>query len=728
MSKKKRVAAVALAAALGCTVFAGCDLISTNTAKDYQQVIAEVNITSSDDFAEGGQYAAYKDVITTTEITKLEMVAYFVSTGYSAMQQNGWTYYDTFAMISDALVNRAIYIQYAMVYLLANGDADGAQYTVEGLTAAIEGAETEEARDLAAMEYFLTDAEKAQAEYSARVIFNNTIDTQEKAIIAAETEDTSSETERTTPTGVDVTNEDYYDTAYKVYTGSNSASDCGSYETLDGSTPSTRTRAYNAFLANLRSNNLLSSGENVNDVGSLSYYQIELSTAYETLLINKMNDKFAQDAAEGIDSELVQRVYDTTFNRQSDAFEDEDTFETALDEMADDSFVLTAPAEGYGYVVNILIPFTTSQSNDLTNYTQDYGDTKGNKFVYRTELLSRVYGTDQRGTWITGSSDYAFDASSVADRYTGTLDNASDRKYLFFEEGIAADPAEGERQYERIQNYLGKYTYNGTVSERADGSYSVSPARISIDDFINEMNGYLNSEAATSAVTVEGDEYTVNGSYVNGIDAETGLLASVDDNTTYFSKGVSDYYTQDEDGNTVVDYSKFIYYAGSVNFTNGFDANELFLEGAAENVVYSAINELSFAYNTDTAGLNTYLGYAVSIGNTDYVDEFEYAAQYVCRLGAGNYVVVATDYGWHIIYCTFSFLAEEDGTIQPFVYDDAEKDVEGTFSYLFYEALRADIVEQYQTRAQTDAINAYQSCATVYEDRYADLSGLDTAS
>ena len=156
---------------------------------------------------------------------------------------------------------------------------------------------------------------------------------------------------------------------------------------------------------------------------------------------------------------------------------------------------------------------------------------------------------------------------------------------------------------------------------------------------------------------------------------------------------------------------------------SGFNANEMFLAGSAENVVYSAINELSFAYNTDTAGLNTYLGYSVITGNTDYVDEFEYAAQYVCRLGAGNYVVVATDYGWHIIYCTFSFT---EGNLTPFSYDDAQKDVEGTFSNLFYEALRTDIVDQYTNVQRTKAINAYTSCATVYEDRYADLSGLDS--
>ena len=397
--------------------------------------------------------------------------------------------------------------------------------------------------------------------------------------------------------------------------------------------------------------------------------------------------------------------FQTTLARQRAAFADEDTFETALDGMADDSFVLTAPAAGYGYVVNILIPFSTTQSNALENASPDFGDTKGNKFRYRAQLLSEVRGTDQRGTWITGDTDYSFDASSTANAYNGGSDS---RNLLFFEDGISDNS-----RYERIPNYLGLYTYNGTYN--ADRNVA-TPARIDIDAFIAEMEGYLKSSAVTGAITQSGDTVSVSGQYV---------ASSADSGDAYFARSVSDYYTQEN----TVDYSKFIYYAGKVDFgANGFNANEMFLPGSAENVVYSAINELSFAYNTDTAGLNTYLGYSVIIGNTDYVDEFEYAAQYVCRLGAGNYVVVATDYGWHVIYCTFSFLAgEQGGVIEPFRYESALKDTEGTFSNLFYESLRADMIEQYTEVVQTQAINAYISYATVYEDRYADLSGLDTA-
>ena len=710
MKKTTKVAAVALAAALSSTLLAGCD-ITTDVSKDYAQVIAEVNITDSANF-ESSSYAEYGDVIGTTEITKRDMVAYFISTGYSMMESYGWTYYDTFNMISETLVNRQIYIQYAMLYLL--DDESESDITVAGYEAAVEG-QTGIDRRLAALAYFLDEEEEAQALYSTRQLVNNTLDSQEETYLDHDhSHDDSASTARTTPTGIDTETEDYYNEAYRIYTGSNALADCPGYEAPEGSTPTTRRKAYSSFLASLRANSLIESGEDLSDVESLTYFKTELASAYETAIINKLTDKFEDTIRATVNEQYAQEIYDTTYSRQETTFaNDTDSFETALDGVSDTSFVLTAPEANYGYVINILIPFSTSQSLALENAPADLGDTKGNNFLQRAALLKNVRGTDQRGTWF--DEDYAFDGAETENAYTGG--NAA-RSYLFFEDSLG-----GNEQYERVPNYLGYYTYNGTVRQNDDESYTVRPNRITIDEFIAEMEGYLTQ--AASEVSVEGDGYTVSeGVYVNGIAADDTINA-VADNTTYYNRSVSDYYTE----SGAVDYSKFVYYAGQVNFTNGFDANQFFLAGSAENVAYSVMNELSFAYNTDTAGLNDYFGYVISTGATDYVPEFEYAAQYVCRQGAGSYVVVPSDYGWHVIYCTFSFVADEEGNvIAPYTFNWDDRATEGTFSYLFYEALCADLVSEYASIRQSNAIEDFKDCAVVYEDRYADLSGLDTAN
>lgn len=710
MKKTTKVAAVALAAALSSTLLAGCD-ITTDVSKDYAQVIAEVNITDSANF-ESSSYAEYGDVIGTTEITKRDMVAYFISTGYSMMESYGWTYYDTFNMISETLVNRQIYIQYAMLYLL--DDESESDITVAGYEAAVEG-QTGIDRRLAALAYFLDEEEEAQALYSTRQLVNNTLDSQEETYLDHDhSHDDSASTARTTPTGIDTETEDYYNEAYRIYTGSNALADCPGYEAPEGSTPTTRRKAYSSFLASLRANSLIESGEDLSNVESLTYFKTELASAYETAIINKLTDKFEDTIRATVNEQYAQEIYDTTYSRQETTFaNDTDSFETALDGVSDTSFVLTAPEANYGYVINILIPFSTSQSLELENAPADLGDTKGNNFLQRAALLKNVRGTDQRGTWF--DEDYAFDGAETENAYTGG--NAA-RSYLFFEDSLG-----GNEQYERVPNYLGYYTYNGTVRQNDDESYTVRPNRITIDEFIAEMEGYLTQ--AANEVSVEGDGYTVSeGVYVNGIAADDTINA-VADNTTYYNRSVSDYYTE----SGAVDYSKFVYYAGQVNFTNGFDANQFFLAGSAENVAYSVMNELSFAYNTDTAGLNDYFGYVISTGATDYAPEFEYAAQYVCRQGAGSYVVVPSDYGWHVIYCTFSFVADEEGNvIAPYTFNWDDRASEGTFSYLFYEALCADLVSEYASIRQSNAIEDFKDCAVVYEDRYADLSGLDTAN
>ena len=714
MKKSTKVAAAVLAAAMSTSVFAGCGLVTTNISKDYAQVIAEVNITNSANFA-SSEYADYADVIETSEITKRDMVAYFISTGYSMMQSYGWTYYDTFKMISETLVNRQVYIQYAMLYLL---DDETEDFSADGYRAAVDAAE-EGDKSLAALGYFLTDAERAKALYDTRVLFNNSLDSQEQSYIDAEDEETSTETARTTPTGVNTEDEDYYNEAYRIYTGSNAAANCVGYEVQDGSTPTTRRKAYGAFLASLRSNDLVSANEDTSDIESLDYFKMELQNSYETAIINKMTDKFETAIKSTVTESVAQQVYDTTYSRQEKAFDaDLSSFTTALDGVSDTSFVLTAPEPNYGFVVNILIPFSTSQTQALSSAPADFGDTKGNKFNFRADLLAKVRGTDQRGTWFTGTEDYSFRVDPESELDNVYIGGDASREYLFFEDSLLAST-----QYERVPNYYGRYTYNGSVRKNDKDEYVLTPNRISIDTFISEMEGYL--EQSASAVTGE-DAYTVTGgSYVSSIGADD-VIVPAEDNTAYYNRSVADYYKADG----TVDYSKFVYYAGKVDFgANGFNANEMFLEGSAENVAYSVINELSFAYNTDTAGLNTYLGYSVTTGKTSYMAEFEYAAQLACRLGAGNYVVVPTDYGWHVIYCTFSFVSDGNGgVVDPYTFNWSDIEKEGTFSYYFYEALVADLVSDYASNMQSDAIDTYLDCAVVYEDRYADLSGLDTQS
>lgn len=692
MKKTKKAIALMLAGTVMAGCFVGCDLVTKDSNKDLAQVIATVDITRSEEFAEGGMYAEYKDVIGEVEISKRDMIAYYQDVGYSYQQNYNLSYKEAFDWVCQSLVIRQLDVQYTMAYLLKEKveDSEGNAFTVEGYKAAV-AAGKENGNELAGISYFLDGDEEAKALYSTRRLFNNTLDSNEPDYInKKEDESETSKTERTLPTGVDTANSDYFDTDYRVYTavGGNTLANCGSYEAVEGSTATSRKNAYTDFLGTLRRNNLLQDGENTNDIESLSYFKYELKSAYESALISKLTDEFEKKAEDKLSEEYMVEYYNTLYNKQAASFAaDKTNFESKLDSISDSTFLLTAPEANYGYVINILLPFSTVQSAEVGKLQGDYGDPNGNSFKQRASILEKIKATDQRGAWFTGEKDHSYQGEG----YTG---GDAARKYLFFEDSLQADD---NSKYESLKNYRGKYTYNGSVHyDEKTKKYTLSPNKIDIDGFIDEMEGYLADEGLTTSTDVE------KGSARN-----------------YFVQ--NDYYKADGD----VDYSKFIYYQGKVAL-DGFDANRMFVKDTQENKALSVINELSFAYNTDTAGLNTYLGYSVILGKTKFVSEFEYAAQIACQNGAGSYVVVPSDFGWHIIYCTFSFTGNGSGEIRPFIYDHSKIDEEGSFSYQFYEALKTNFVNDFNSNRQKMIANVYNECKTVYEDRYADLARLDT--
>ncbi len=702
MNRKQKAASVALAALFACGALAGCDALTTiDSEKDYAQVIAEVNLLNHEDFAEGGKFAQYKDAVSTVEISKRDLVASYVSSGYSLQQQYGMSYSQIFPTLAQSLANRELYVQYAKVDFLATGNEEGKTYSVEDYKKATEGDMSDTEREVAGIGYFLEEEEKAKAVYDLRKSINTNIDSIEEDIIKVE-EDTDSYTPdsdvRTLPSGAETENEDYYPETYAIWTGKEGDSALGEYEKLPGSTRTTRRKAYIRYLANLRANSLINKSENASDIEETDYFDNQLKSSYSAKLIEKMTDKLEKEVEKDLNAAWATDEFkDALANDANTYATDRAAFEQALDGMSDTSFVLASPTDSttqendaYGFVINILLPFSDLQTQALGEVSADYGDEKGNHFAARARLLEKITATDLRGTWFTGKTDYSFKAAD--DAFTNG-DAGRDR--LFFEHSF-----EKSDKYEEMEKYFGKYTYNGTVTETdASGKakYTLTPAKIGIDGFLTEMKNYL-------AFAMK--------------DYGAGAMETITEKPADYYAPATFYKDNGE-----VDYSKFVYEMGKLTYfeQNGYDANKLFVKGSAENIALSVINELSFAYNTDTGGLNSYLGYSISPYKTNYMSEFEYAAQLVVKEGAGSYAVVPTDYGWHIIYCTFSFA----DAAQPFDFNYEEKDDEGTFSALYFEALKSDAVSTAAGNKQSKAISTYSdACSTIYEGRFKDLMNL----
>ena len=752
--KKKliRIVSLVMTAMLALGLFSGCSLgifsdmgiLVTDNQRDMQQVVAEVNLGKDKTSLEesfsllseelNSTVADQLDkVLTTDEIYKRDLVAYFMSYGYNYYSQNN-SYTATFEQVMQDLVDRKIMSQFATVYYLNAGEVlvdrdnvtikdgyvdisgtDGmkmnGEISLDGYLSAIEGKTGDEAA-VAGYSYLLTDAEIKYATYVIMVSVNSAIDTYEEDYIKAEDETTTSTETRTTPTGANTLPDGYYPTKedgsidYAIYTGANSASECGEYEKKEGSTSYTRSRAYAQFIHALRENYLIGEDEkDVTDVTALSYFTTELKSQLEQMLINKFYATLAYKAAQTMSATTLQESYQTLLNSQ-EASTESSSFTTTMDSLSDTSFVVYSPKNRkFGFVYNILLPFNTNQTKllDSIRYTD------GTKEYYAARntnagLLSSVEAKDQRASWFNGSEDYSFEATG--DYYKNAHNSAEGKtNYLFFKDSYVENG-------EGIERYAGKYPFNGTAEKKDDGTYKLTYNLLDIDGFIDEMESYIGYVTENSSVA--------SGKYYSGTLDNLAQWNAADKESSTFYSVTADYFPKDANG--VIDQSANIYYKGSVS-NLGFTADGALDKTTNSYKVISAVNELMFAYSTDTGCLNSYLGYSIAAKEeaTSYVAEFEYAAQQAINDGAGvgNYYVVATDYGWHIIYVSFVYTGGE-------VYggfDYNERNTEGTFSYYFYQSKKSSTVTEYGNNKETmiryNANN--DTVVTLHKDRYEDL-------
>lgn len=740
MNKKhtlKKTAAIFLTLALtvGAT---GCSFITTDSAKDMARQVANVDISTylaTVDGEEKNQATALQTIVSeggiSTVIPKRDLIAYFLNVGYQYVESYGYTYKDTFNMLMDTLVSRKIMTQYAMVYYLQKGlTAQGCLDYIDAELNAVKERVGETGREyvllkahpeVSAMKYFLTQGEGNDAEtydkavYSLKKMLNDSLDSAETSFIHSTEETHNHGEKRTTPTNVGTEKADYYvksetvggeTKSYEVYTGRNALSECYGYEAVDGSTRMTRMKAYNRFLANLQSNNLLTKGDNTTKLVEMDYYYVELASQLEQALITAYTDALAKEgegdltnAETGATSYLGKRYAEAKAAQKEAYDEDYAKFETAVGSLSDTTFALYAPQFGKevqsgigdfttkaGFVYNILIPFSQTQ-NDLFKAAEARTEKDTDLYAYRTELLSGITAKDLRDSWFCEHEDenYAYE---------------KDGKWYFFEDNFTQTD-----KYESLSMYLGKYAYNGSVTKKDDGSFTTKATKLpfytAVDsdvDFLTEMENYL---------------YTASGANVTG-----GTYGGYVTNPANYS--------YDQKKKEFTDYSEFVFYEGKVD-VGSVSLDNYFVQGefaSAATKAAAAFNELMFAYSTDTGCLNTYLGYYVSPYKTSFVPEFEFAAQYAISKGAGTFVVAPSTYGWHIIYVTYAYDA---GDVYAGFDVNAIED-EGTFSYFYYEAMREARSSEFANVVQTDVLEQYnkEECVTLYKDAYKDLLELDS--
>lgn len=721
--KSKMLVCGALAAALTMSVvFSGCGN-ATRNREDMNQVIATVDISNSANLESEGLSAYVSAIESSTDIIKRDLVASYYNVGYSYVQ-SGMDTAQVFELLVDALTTTSVVVQYSTLKLISMKVQEGDGFSFDSYIDTL-GKEGE----IAALEYLLKgetqeseDGESDRvllAKYTLYSSINSSLDSLEESIIDEKDGTSSSTDTRTTPVGADVESEDYLPLNsdgtlnYGIYTGyaGYELGDCGAYsdDAVEGTTKSTRRLAYASFISSLKANFLVGDDEDARDVLAISYINEEYLSQLQQQVINEYYERYEEEQEKLIDSvdsdgvyTFLAERYQRDFDDQSVANSSHDDFESSMSSLSDTSFILYAPATDgtdggtYGYIYNILLPFSEAQNVNIdnTNTTAAY-------YYSRKAILDDIVATDQRSAWFNGAEDYSFDASQSDIDYYG---KAEGRNYLFFENNLT-----DTERYADLEKYDGRYSYNGSVSENEDGSYSLIPAKLTVDDVLSELESYV--------------EYVMGG--------DTVTINKLD---SYNVADYTDYYTEDTkdlpDRLKQIDYSKFVYVTGKVDLgvtsLSSF-LTDMFVKDSAAYKAMSAVNELQYAYTTDTAVLSDYIGYAVSAYDTDYIPEFEYAAQAAVDEGAGTIYVCAGDYGWHIIYVTATFDTAGGAVYGDDVNWTAEYVLkEGTFQNLYYNWIKDSTLSDV-TSARRSVINQQfggDDTVTTYEDTYKDLLGL----
>lgn len=720
--KSKKLICIATAAALtlGVTFASGC--IAVNNEEDVKQVVATVDITKNENFVT--QFEDYASAVTEEVFIKRDMLTAFMNGYYQYAQSGGYAY--AFNLIKDSLVANAVVTQYATVALLKD-KVEKNELSLE----TFKSKTTEKDK----YEYLLGGEQSEgvrRAKYELYSTLNSLLDDAEKKELEEKNGYAGSGT-RATPTGIDSLKDDHIPENYGVYTGYKGylLADAGEYEPLDGTDLNTRRKAYASFVSSLKSNYVLTSADTeTTDVLQLSYVQDSYVSQLQQEVIEAFNETYEKQQEEII-ATVEDGVYtyvkdkydgdvDGLLTTQEKNYSNATAFEAAMDSMSDTSFILYSPATDdtvlqddgtrgtYGYVYNILLPFSTVQNQRLTAL-QNFRDNKvideSGYFAARNQLLKQITTTDQREAWFNGETDYSFNVAEYNKDKTDKLayynGGNADRNYLFFENNLTKTD-----KYEPLEKYAGLYSYNGKVTKNTDGSYRLVPEKLDIDDMLSEFAAYINYVLGADSVSIyEGDKF--------------GGVAYSGTNNGYY--GVEKFTVDGDD--TEIDYSKLVYATGKVNLTASKE--DAFVTDSDRYKAMSAVNELQYAYTTDTGVLSQYIGYSVSAYETSYIKEFEYAAQQALRMGVGSFKVCAGDYGWHLIYVTDTF-SFEGGEVYSPVWSKERVEKEGTFENRFYNWLKDSTLTNEATVKRAEILKDFNTddAVKVYEKAYKDLTEL----
>ncbi len=545
--KKRFIKIISLIVATLISVGAtGCNLVTTNTDKDMNRVVATVNVTREE------------------KITKRDMVMQYMNYGYYYVNYYGYTVEKVYNMILDSMLQNKILIQHVESEFAKNPTKYGVKIdeTKTGVERFLKVDEANGVNDIIESEYNAYKAVNDLLDSYTHDHEDGHDDTKQDTIIGEV---------RTVPTGA--TNEVYELTLdeKKAYVEKYKA------EGFDVKSTAERRKAYNKVVDLLDGYSLL--GDFNGDLAKSTYFIDNLKNNQESLMITYFEDYIKNSIVSTLSYENdVKPLYEEKYNAQKEMTNTE--FVTALGSQSATEPILVHNNGTYGYVYNILLGANTTQTDDIAKIKTDNKNITDELFAEkRAEILAKTTVKDLRTSWI--QSGYDFDG----EKFTG--------------------------DYTLVKNPENSLKFKGTA--------------VKVKDEVKDEFGIVTEKAKYGVTTV--DEFTL----AEFIDMVEKYIAGTSEPTTEIFEPTT--------------------YGIKFESHNVYVAKELKKEVSEYD---GKIEELLFAFSTDPGSLNKYKGYLIKppvdgADNEEFVKTFGDAGRELISKGSG-YVVVASDYGYHLMF------------------------------------------------------------------------------
>ena len=467
----KKFLAVILVTIIAITVFAGCDVITKNEERDYNQSLATV------------KYAGL-----TSTVTKGEFNESFNSLAYYYVYYYGYTVDEAADAILDSLAQRKLLILYVRDEIAKLNSKPNTVNVSELLTEVEKNEAVKSANESMAKWYKQVFEELWKEANSTDDTTDDTkdddkVDETDK-IAARPTRPAKKEAEVDYNKPLDPAKAEikFFEKPYKDLYTEKEWDELNKVEGKADYIP----KALNELKKQLADN-----------YKSYDYY---LNSAYETQLISKykreLGEKFDPDK-DAIKNEYYKYV---SLNKEKFSIETKANYKAAISSSLTNTVYHPSTEHGYGYVFNILFKFSDEQSTELKNFTAGQPD-KTIVEKYRAQLANKI-------EVMKSNPDY--DPDEVCEECEKAQKESKDPNKYCTKEKCNARPYEVDSE-----GNIKKYNVMDVINEltaKLDAATSFEAKREIAAQYVymvNDDTGMYNT-SSNNAITVGGNGYLIS--------------------------------------------------------------------------------------------------------------------------------------------------------------------------------------------------------------------------